>query len=144
MGQLWLIFLCNFSSFFSLRRSCHCYWLTGRFWQHTRSICDTLFDLKRSSELPQKKPIKTSQGNSSQKSPFFAVLMYTLYGNRIILSSSENINSKGRVSRISFCILWLCLSRWSCSGWLHHFQFDKIVLYDKVTLHRVYFQMSQS
>ena len=36
------------------------------------------------------------------------------------------------------------LSRWSCSGWLHHFQFDEIVLYDEVTLHRAYFQVLQS
>ena len=58
------------------------------FW---KSICDNLFDLQRSSELPRKRwqhshnrVTKTastsfSLSNYSQKLPFFAVLMYSLY-----------------------------------------------------------------
>ena len=58
MGHLLLFFLCNLSSFFSLGRRCRCYWYIGIFWlfskYYTSNIFNTLFDLKQSSELPQK------------------------------------------------------------------------------------------
>ena len=64
MVQLMLFFLCNFSSFFSYvgvilvsnlisLLLIDIFWLFIILW-HTRSICKNLFDLQRSSELPQK------------------------------------------------------------------------------------------
>ena len=97
MGQFLLFFLCNFSSFFSyvggilVTNHFLCYWLIGicclfsKLWL-TKGICDTTFDLQPSSELPQKpwhhghNNRKFLLRNSSQKSPFFPVLKYALFG----------------------------------------------------------------
>ena len=65
MGQLLLLFLWNFCSFFSYVKGVlvtnlssllliDIFWLFSKLY-HTRSICDNLFYLKRSSELPQKR-----------------------------------------------------------------------------------------
>ena len=48
-----------------------------------------------------------SPSNSSQKSPFFAVLILLFTATPDISSSSENIGSAARVSRLSFRFLWL-------------------------------------
>ena len=97
MGQFLLCFLCNFSSFFSydggilVTNHFLCYWLIGicylfsKLWL-TKGICDTIFDLQPSSELLQKpwhhghNNRKFLLRNSSQKSPFFPVLKYALFG----------------------------------------------------------------
>ena len=50
----------------------------------------------------------------SQKSPFFAILMYSLHDHSDISSSSENFNNTAGVSRLSFRFLWLwLLYKWS-------------------------------
>ena len=88
---------------------------------NTRSICDTLFDLWRSSELPQKlchhchsnrKWLKQPQIHFHwvvpHKSRHFLLLWCILYTvTPDISSSSQNINSTARVSRLSFRFLWL-------------------------------------
>ena len=105
----------------------HSCWLIDIFWlfsklKLTRSICDTLFDLYLSSELPQKpwqhghnnrKWLKQPQSHFRWAIPhkshhfllFWCMLFtVTLY----ISSSSENMNSTVRVSRLPFRFLWLC------------------------------------
>ena len=99
MGQLLLFFLCNFCSFFSnvggvLVTNLFSLLFIDRYILAiqeiiTMSFCDILFNLQRSSELSQKrwhhghnkrKWLKHPQcHNSSQKPPFFAVLMFSLY-----------------------------------------------------------------
>ena len=66
MGQLLLFFLCNFSSFFSLRWRCprnqpfftvidsYVDFGYSANYNPRGAFCDTLFDLQQSSELPQK------------------------------------------------------------------------------------------
>ena len=68
---------------------------------------------KTTSKLP-------SLSNSSQKSSFFAVLMYALYGHPRISNSRENINNTARVSRLYFCFLWLCPSFHYLNQNYHH------------------------
>ena len=108
---LLLFFLCNFSSFFSyvggILVNKHFSLLlidryilaTQQIMKHTRSICDTLFDMQRSSELPQKpwQPQSHFHWAVPQKSCHFSLFS----------SSSENINSTARVLRLSFRFLWL-------------------------------------
>ena len=86
-----------------------------------KSICDTLFDLLRSSELPQKpwhhnqnkrKRLKQPQSNFHwvipHRSHHFSMFSCMLYmATPDISSSRENINSTARVSRVSFRFLWL-------------------------------------
>ena len=107
MGQLLLFFLCNFSSSFSyvggipvtthfslLLIDRYSYILViQQIRTHKRSICDSLFDLLRSSELPQKpwhhghsnrKWLKQPQSHFHwaipHRSRHFSLLMYALYG----------------------------------------------------------------
>ena len=96
MGQLLLLFLSNFCSFFSyigdvLVTSHSSLLLIDIFWlfrkvQHIRSICDNLFDLQRSSELPH----------------FLLFWCIHCMATPRISSSNKNINNTARVSRLSF------------------------------------------
>ena len=103
------------------------YWLIGSYiWlfsklQHTKSICDTLFDLQHSSELLQKpwhhghnsrKWLKQPQSHFywvvPSKSHLFLLLWCMLRTTTPdISSSSKNIHSTAHVSRLSFHFLWL-------------------------------------
>ena len=87
-----------------------------------KSICDTHFDLYRSSELNQKpwhhnqnkrKRLKKPQSNFHwvipHRSHLFSMFWCMLsMATPDISSSRENINSTARVSRVSFRFLWLC------------------------------------
>ena len=81
------------------------FWLFSKLW-HTKSICDNLFDLKRSSELPQKRwhhshsntkwlklPESHFHGTFSHKSHHFP-LFWCIFSTATpdISRSSENIN----------------------------------------------------
>ena len=85
-----------------------------------RSICDTLSNLQRSFELPQK---PWDHGHKKRKwlkqpqSLFHLAIPHKSHhfccfdecAVRHISSSNVNINSKSYVSRLSFRFLWLCV-----------------------------------
>ena len=131
MSKLLLLFLCNFYSFFSYVRGalvtrtfCHCYWLIYFVYSanyNTRGafviillICSDLLNSLESvgtiaitTEMVKTASKLFSLSNSSLKSPF---LRFLCTATPNISSSNENINNTARVSRLSFCFLWLYLN----------------------------------
>ena len=136
MGQLLLLFLSNFYSFSSYAGAIlvvvtnlfsSCYWLIYFCYsaKNARTICHNLFDLYRSSKLPEKRWyhrysnrgwLKWSQSHFHQAIPhkshhyslFWCSLCTTIQD---ISSSNENINNSARVFKLSFRFLWLWISK---------------------------------
>ena len=89
------------------------FWSEAIFWTASEALA--LWSQQQKVAKTTSKSLSLS--NSSQKLPFFAVLMYALYGH------PRYFNSTARVSRLSFRFLWLCLHWWAwidqkqlCSG----------------------------
>ena len=96
--------------------------LCSKLW-HTRSICDNLFDLQRSSKLPKtrwhyshnnRKWLKQSQSHFHyeilhNKQSFSLFSCFPCASIPDISSLSKNINNVPCVSRLSFRFLWLWL-----------------------------------
>ena len=103
--QLLLIFLCNFSSFFSYVRGT----LVTNYFSVRVLIHRYLLAIQQIIIHKEhlRYPFWSIASNSSRKSPFFADQMYALYRYPSILSSSKNINNTAGGSRLSFLFLWL-------------------------------------
>ena len=129
MGQLLLFFLCNFSSFFSLRRSCPrnqtfftvidwqiYFWYSANYntWRALAILFLICSDLLNCQQKVAKTISKSfSLSNSSQK--FFSLFRCMLCTvNSDILSSNRNINSTVRVSTLPFRFVWLFSTSFPC------------------------------
>ena len=109
MGQLLLFFLSNFSSFFNLSHSC------PRNQPSSLLLIDRYILAIQQSELPQepchhghknRKWLKTASKSfsltySSQKSTFFAVLIYTRYGHHRYFKFERKYQHTARI--LPFC-----------------------------------------
>ena len=116
MGQLLLFFLCSFSGFFSYVGSIL---VTNHFLlllidryilaiQKTiTNYCDTLWSVvifwTSSDALP---PEALALSNPFQKAPFFAVLMYALYGHRRYFTFKRKYQQYGPCFRLSLGFLY--------------------------------------
>ena len=132
MGQLLFLFLGNFCSFFSyvggalvanlfslllidifllFRKLSHeehlweLFWSVAFFWTATEALATQSWQQK----LAKTASKSFSLSNSSQKLPFFPVLMYSLYSHPRYFKFKQNINNTARVSRLSFHFLRLWL-----------------------------------
>ena len=145
MGQLLLFSLYNFGSFFSYvgrinvtnhfsllfidgyilaiqqiishkEHLRYCFWSLEIFW----TSLETLAPWSWQNKLLNTASKSFLLSNSQQKSSFFAVLMYALYGHPRHYKFKQKINRVAHISRLSFRFLWLCLNTLNTyPGWIH-------------------------